>query len=294
MPGELEHARKCRLNQCCTQDDFPNMLQDLRKRTNIGKNFPYKRSIFKEKQPFKVGIKDKPQKKVSKVTKKKNSCHNCGSTDHYANKCPKENKKVYAIVQVPEEESLTEYFESESMGDAIREHSDDHQYPKEKFLVESQEETQLEVQDIQLEEGMPQSTANETFFKHIQDADTFLVTPTRGMAYIYGPAPKMTVCIDKVQHPLIIDSFAHCSIEAREYLDNQFPNWQKQPLITKEKNFKSASGKMVSMGIIIKEIIIPHRKGNIRLNQRFVVLEDSHTQGFLLGTHYQRMYGIDI
>ncbi|MBW0540975.1 hypothetical protein O181_080690 [Austropuccinia psidii MF-1] len=51
---------------------------------------------------------------------------------------------------------------------------------------------------------------------------------------------------------------------------------------------------MTSIGTIIKEIIIPHRKGNIRLNPEFVVLDDSHIQGFLLGTDYQRMYSIDI
>ncbi|MBW0515159.1 hypothetical protein O181_054874 [Austropuccinia psidii MF-1] len=51
---------------------------------------------------------------------------------------------------------------------------------------------------------------------------------------------------------------------------------------------------MKSIGTIIKEIIIPHRKGNIRLNPEFVVLEDFHIQGFLLWTDYQRMYGIDI
>ncbi|MBW0497315.1 hypothetical protein O181_037030 [Austropuccinia psidii MF-1] len=51
---------------------------------------------------------------------------------------------------------------------------------------------------------------------------------------------------------------------------------------------------MRSIGTIIKEIIIPHRKGNIRLNPEFVVLEAAHIQGFLLGTDYQRMYGINI
>ncbi|MBW0499584.1 hypothetical protein O181_039299 [Austropuccinia psidii MF-1] len=51
---------------------------------------------------------------------------------------------------------------------------------------------------------------------------------------------------------------------------------------------------MTSIGTIIKEIIIPHRKGNIRLNPEFVVLEDAHIQGLLMGTDYQRMYGIDI
>ncbi|MBW0549590.1 hypothetical protein O181_089305 [Austropuccinia psidii MF-1] len=104
----------------------------------------------------------------------------------------------------------------------------------------------------------------------------------------------MTVCIDNSQHPLIIDSGAHCSIVTRNYLDNHFPNWEKQLFPTKAKNFKSASGKMTSIGTIIKEIIIPHRKGNIRFNPEFVVLDDSHMQGFLLGTDHQRMNGIDI
>ncbi|MBW0477314.1 hypothetical protein O181_017029 [Austropuccinia psidii MF-1] len=114
------------------------------------------------------------------------------------------------------------------------------------------------------------------------------------MAYIHRTATKLTVCIDNAQHPLIIDSGAHCSMVARNYLDNHFPNWEKQLLPSKEKNFKSAEGKMTSIGTIIKEIIIPHRKGNIRLNPEFVVLHDSHIQGFLVGTDYQIIYGIDI
>ncbi|MBW0557695.1 hypothetical protein O181_097410 [Austropuccinia psidii MF-1] len=63
---------------------------------------------------------------------------------------------------------------------------------------------------------------------------------------------------------------------------------------TKEKNLQSTSGKMTSIGTIIKKIIIPHRKGNITLNQGFVVLEDAHIQVFLLGTDYQRIHFIDI
>ncbi|MBW0545309.1 hypothetical protein O181_085024 [Austropuccinia psidii MF-1] len=51
---------------------------------------------------------------------------------------------------------------------------------------------------------------------------------------------------------------------------------------------------MTSIGTIIKGIIIPHRKLNIRLNPELFVLEDALIQGFLLGTDYQRMYGRDI
>ncbi|MBW0495771.1 hypothetical protein O181_035486 [Austropuccinia psidii MF-1] len=138
MPGELEHEMKCRCNQDCTIDDNANTLQDVRKRTNIGKYYPYKSISFKEKQTFRVEIKDKHKSRIAEVKMKKNSCHNS-----------------------PEEESQTEDSESDFMGDAIREHSDYDQDPIEEFLVEYQEETQIESQDIQLEAGMPQDTAKK-------------------------------------------------------------------------------------------------------------------------------------
>ncbi|MBW0462142.1 hypothetical protein O181_001857 [Austropuccinia psidii MF-1] len=124
------------------------------------------------------------------------------------------------------------------MGDAIRGQYDDDQDPREKFLVEYQEETQIEIQDIQLGSGMPQDTSNKNLCKHTQDAQTFLVKPTKKMAYIYWKATKITVCIDNAQPQLIIDSGTHCSIMARTYLDHHFPDWDKQLLQTKTKNFK--------------------------------------------------------
>ncbi|MBW0544988.1 hypothetical protein O181_084703 [Austropuccinia psidii MF-1] len=105
------------------------MPGELEKGTNIGKYSTYKSSVFKEKQPFKVELKGKPRERVAEVAKKKNSCHNCGSTDHYSHNCPKAKKKVYAIEKFPEAEYPTEDSESDSMGDAIREQFDDDQDP---------------------------------------------------------------------------------------------------------------------------------------------------------------------
>ncbi|MBW0472392.1 hypothetical protein O181_012107 [Austropuccinia psidii MF-1] len=186
MPGELKHAVKFRCNQSCTLDEIANTLQDVKKRANIGKFSPCISSGFREKQPFSVEFKDKPRERGAEVTKKKNSCHNCGTTNNYSNKCPKAKKKVYSIGKVLEEESPTEDTESDSMGDAIREQSDEDKTPIEELLVEYQEETPPEIQDINLEAGMPQDTANRNLCKHTQDAQTFLITPTEGMAYIHG------------------------------------------------------------------------------------------------------------
>ncbi|MBW0556556.1 hypothetical protein O181_096271 [Austropuccinia psidii MF-1] len=97
MPGELEHAVKCICNQNLNLDEIANTLQDIRKGTNIGKSSPYKSSGLNEKQRFRVEFKDQAKERVAEVTKKNNSSHNCGSTDHYSNKCPKAKKKVYAL-----------------------------------------------------------------------------------------------------------------------------------------------------------------------------------------------------
>ncbi|MBW0484449.1 hypothetical protein O181_024164 [Austropuccinia psidii MF-1] len=136
IPGELENAVKSRCNHSCTLDEISNTLQDVRKRTDIGKYTPYKSSGFKEKKPFRVDFKENPRERVADIAKKKSSCHNCGSKDHYSNNCPKAKKRVYAIEKFPEEESPTEDSDSESMGDAIREQSDEEQDPREEFLVE--------------------------------------------------------------------------------------------------------------------------------------------------------------
>ncbi|MBW0480293.1 hypothetical protein O181_020008 [Austropuccinia psidii MF-1] len=104
----------------------------------------------------------------------------------------------------------------------------------------------------------------------------------------------MNVCNDNSQPTLIIDSLAHFLILEREYLYKEFPNLEKQLFLTKENNLKSASGKITSIDTILKEIMIPHGKFDIRINPESVVLEDSQIHVFILGTDSQRIYGTDI
>ncbi|MBW0537971.1 hypothetical protein O181_077686 [Austropuccinia psidii MF-1] len=145
---------------------------------------------FKEKQPFRVELKDKPRERVAEVAKKQNSCHCCGSTGGHAKNCPKAKKKVYAIEKVQEEESPTEESDSDYMGDAIREKSDEEKDSRAEFLVEYQGAPPVEIKDIQLEAGMPQDTSKKSLCKNTQDGQTLLVTPTKGMAYTHRTPQK--------------------------------------------------------------------------------------------------------
>ncbi|MBW0521221.1 hypothetical protein O181_060936 [Austropuccinia psidii MF-1] len=51
---------------------------------------------------------------------------------------------------------------------------------------------------------------------------------------------------------------------------------------------------MNSLGTITKTFIIPHKKGDFRLEPDFVVLNNGKLRGFILGTEYQRIYGKQI
>ncbi|MBW0592109.1 hypothetical protein O181_131824 [Austropuccinia psidii MF-1] len=93
MPGEIEHSVKCGCNHNLTLDDIANTLQDIRKRTNMGKYSQNKSSGFREKQPFRVKLKDKPKERVAEVARKKNYCPNCGSTDLMAITVQRQRRK---------------------------------------------------------------------------------------------------------------------------------------------------------------------------------------------------------
>ncbi|MBW0486069.1 hypothetical protein O181_025784 [Austropuccinia psidii MF-1] len=139
------------------------------------------------------------------------------------------------------------------MGDGIREQSDEERDPREEFLVEYQEETPLEIQEIQIEEGMPQDTANPNLCKHTQYAQKFLVTSTKGMEYIHGTDTKITFCIENDQNPFIIDSGAHCSIVARNYLKTTSPTGRNNSCQPKQRTSKVLQGRLLQLGKLIKK-----------------------------------------
>ncbi|MBW0461175.1 hypothetical protein O181_000890 [Austropuccinia psidii MF-1] len=108
------------------------------------------------------------------------------------------------------------------MGDAIREQSDDDQDPREEFPVPRGHSISNPRHTV----GSRHATIycqQKLVQTHKRCTNIPSYTNQRYGIHTWS-SHKMTVCIDHSQHPLIIDSGAHCFIVARNYLDNYFPN----------------------------------------------------------------------
>ncbi|MBW0515281.1 hypothetical protein O181_054996 [Austropuccinia psidii MF-1] len=82
---DLEHAIRSRCIEPCSTEDYINAMEDITTRTKIGRNF-YKPSM--DSKPSGKPI-PKPNKPHDKAPLKN---HNCGSTSHLANTCPKKTR----------------------------------------------------------------------------------------------------------------------------------------------------------------------------------------------------------
>ncbi|MBW0496249.1 hypothetical protein O181_035964 [Austropuccinia psidii MF-1] len=176
MPGELEHAVKCRCNHNCTLDDIANTLQSVRKRSNIGKYTPYKSSGFKEKQPLRVEFKENPEEGWKKWKRRKIFVTNVVQQTIMPTAVQRQRIKSM-LLRKSQRRNPQQRIPTQTLWKMPSEKD-----PREEFLVEYQQETPPEIQYIQLEAGIPQDTANKNLCKHTKDAQTFLVVPTKGMA----------------------------------------------------------------------------------------------------------------
>ncbi|MBW0557759.1 hypothetical protein O181_097474 [Austropuccinia psidii MF-1] len=147
------------------------------------------------------------------------------------------------------------------MGDAIREQSDDYQDTRKNSWWNTKRKPHWNPRHTVGSRHATRSCQQKLVQTHTRC--------TKIPCYTNQRDGIQTVFIANSQHLLIIDIGEQCSIMARNYLENHSQNWEKQLLQTKAKNFKGLSGKITSIGKIIKEIIIPHRKGKIRLNPEF-------------------------
>ncbi|MBW0532915.1 hypothetical protein O181_072630 [Austropuccinia psidii MF-1] len=83
--GDLENAIRSRFIEPCSTEDYINAIEDITNRTRIGGNW--------YKPPMDNKTSGKPIPKLNKPHDKAPlRCHNCGTTSHLANTCPKKTR----------------------------------------------------------------------------------------------------------------------------------------------------------------------------------------------------------
>ncbi|MBW0546710.1 hypothetical protein O181_086425 [Austropuccinia psidii MF-1] len=120
--GDLEHTIRSRCIEPCSTEDYINAMEDITTRTKIGKNW-YKPPIDK-KNIWKPISKKNPRDRAPL------KCHECGSTSHLENTCPKKTRineiEIEKVVDtketntLPLQESDSEPSEKEEVPDELR------------------------------------------------------------------------------------------------------------------------------------------------------------------------------
>ncbi|MBW0506192.1 hypothetical protein O181_045907 [Austropuccinia psidii MF-1] len=97
--GEMEHSLRSRCKEPCSTEESNNVLEDIVKRTKIGRKWK-KLNIKSPKKPFMK--KDKPKepfKPNTTNTNEQRKCHKCGAMGHLANNFLKK-EKINGMVEI--------------------------------------------------------------------------------------------------------------------------------------------------------------------------------------------------
>ncbi|MBW0462908.1 hypothetical protein O181_002623 [Austropuccinia psidii MF-1] len=104
----------------------------------------------------------------------------------------------------------------DSMRNSLRESSQIEYEHIAEYIVESNEENSLEIQETELDSGIPQVTKDKELCKHTKHAQKFLVTPNNRMGLIHVTPTKLEVYIENCTNPIIIDKGAGFFIVEKE------------------------------------------------------------------------------
>ncbi|MBW0591900.1 hypothetical protein O181_131615 [Austropuccinia psidii MF-1] len=110
--GELENALRSRCIELCSTEEYINALEDIVKRTKIGRTWK-KLDIKSPNKPFITSDKSKEAfKPNTSNNNEQRKCHNCGGIGHLANNCLKK-AKINEIVETENHNDKEEESDSE-------------------------------------------------------------------------------------------------------------------------------------------------------------------------------------
>ncbi|MBW0525802.1 hypothetical protein O181_065517 [Austropuccinia psidii MF-1] len=287
--GDLENALRSRCIEPCSTEEYINALEDVVKRTKIGRTWG-KLEIKSPNKPFMK--KDKSKEAFKPNTSNNNEqrkCHKCGGIGHLANNCLKKAK----INEIVETENHNDK-EEESDSEKETEESESSESDEINIINAQINNIDIIYEVLDVNSNLPQVGTSDTNLKNVQDGKPYRTKPAKGMGYTAGKSSISIFMVDNQEAKVNLDSGAYCTCVCKSYLKAIDPYWQEKLIPVQGFKLSSASESMKPLRIIDLTLTFPHPSQCVRIKVELVVMDNCTSSHFILGNDYLSIYGIDI
>ncbi|MBW0587163.1 hypothetical protein O181_126878 [Austropuccinia psidii MF-1] len=142
LPGDLEHAVKCRLSKESTLDQISNTLQKVRIRKSIGRYNNHSTGDNRDNPTLEA---KETHDSESEIT---TGFQNCGSTNQYAENSCKERKEIFEREEETRKDQEGHESDSDSVGNDCGNNSYSEANPHEEYLFEFKNHVTKEIGSV--------------------------------------------------------------------------------------------------------------------------------------------------
>ncbi|MBW0581090.1 hypothetical protein O181_120805 [Austropuccinia psidii MF-1] len=159
LPGDLEHAVKCRCSKESTLDEISNTLQEVRIRTLIGRYNNHSTGDTRANPTLEAKAAYDSESEIT------TGYPNCESPNHYAENSPKDRKEIFAREEEIRKDQKGPESDSDSVGNGCGDNSYSEHNPHEEYLVEFKNHGIEEIGSVHSQRRKPM-TKNLDGLKH--------------------------------------------------------------------------------------------------------------------------------
>ncbi|MBW0568340.1 hypothetical protein O181_108055 [Austropuccinia psidii MF-1] len=204
--GELEHALRSRCIEPCSTEEYINALEDIVKKTKIGRTWK-KLDIKSTNKPFIK--KDKPRETLNPNTSSNNEqrkCHKCGGFQHLANNFLKK-EKINEIVE------KGDHNDKEEESDSEKEAEESETSESDEITITNAQINNIDLiyEVLDVNSNLPQVGTSDTRLTNIQDAKLYRTKPAKRMGYTAGKSSISIIMVGNQEGKVNLDTGAYCT-----------------------------------------------------------------------------------
>ncbi|MBW0585044.1 hypothetical protein O181_124759 [Austropuccinia psidii MF-1] len=248
----MEHSLRSRCIEPCSTEEYINVLEDIVKRTKIGRTCK-KSDIKTPNKPFIK--KHKPRETLKTNTSNndvKGKCHKCGGIGHLANNCL-QKAKINQIVETEDHNDKEEESDSEKNTEESEASESD-----EMNIINAQiNHIDLIYEVLDVNSNLPQAGTSDTNLTNMKDVKLYRAKPAKGMGYTAGKSSITIFMVGNQEAKVKLDTGEYCTCVGKSYLKTIVPDWEEKLIPIQGVNFSSAGESINPLEIIDLTLIFP-------------------------------------